>query len=64
MFGIIWQKKQGLLTGGTDSSIAANVFGLCVRWGLESKTAEFRTMFKESTNDEDSTKATMTQNQC
>ena len=24
MFGIIWQKKQALLIGGTDSSIAAN----------------------------------------
>ena len=41
-----------------------NVIWLCVRWGLESTNVQFRTMLKESTNAQPSTKATMTQNQC
>jgi hypothetical protein len=45
-------------------NISANAIWLCVRCGIESTIAEFRTMLKETTNDEPSTKATMTQNQC
>jgi len=45
-------------------SIGANGKRLCVRCGIESKKVQFSTMLKETTNDEDSTKATMTQNQC